>query len=151
MALPDVPVNDAASVAEDVSVAMGTPVGNAAEVVSIAEFSKATIPLNMAGSGNPKRVSYQEITMVDIYIEPVIPMKNARGSGWLNVSVQGTFVGTAVLQRSFDDGATWHTVATYTAVTETYKEEKEIGVRYRMGVTAYTSGTIKLRLGVGGA
>jgi hypothetical protein len=73
--------------------------------------------------------------------------------GKFNASVQGTFVGTVVLQRSYD-GSTWETVskdasgsdASFTAPCSLVVEESETGVQYRWNCTAYTSGTINTRI-----
>lgn len=68
---------------------------------------------------------------------------------YYNVSVQGTFVATVFLQRSYDGGTTYYDVASYTTPTETYGICGEIGVSYRLGVKTggFTSGTILTRLG----
>jgi len=67
-----------------------------------------------------------------------------------NISIQGTFTATVHLQRTFDDGATWETTATYTAPVSTAGEEIEKGVSYRLSCSAYTSGTATYRLGQSG-
>lgn len=63
----------------------------------------------------------------------------------------GVFVGTAVLQRSFDDGTTWQNVtdaqgnvASWTADLNTVWYEPEDNVYYRWNVT-HTSGTLATR------
>lgn len=63
--------------------------------------------------------------------------------GNFNFSLSGTWVATVHLQRSFDDGATWLDVASYTANIEDRGLEAEAGVRYRFGVKTgnYSSGT----------
>lgn len=66
--------------------------------------------------------------------------------GAFNVSLAGTFVGTVVLQRSFDQGATWKDVVSWTAPVETSRTEIEDKVQYRYNCTAYTSGTVTYRL-----
>jgi hypothetical protein len=73
-------------------------------------------------------------------------------TGVFNISVWGTFVGTAVIQRSFDGGTTWisltdvaGTANAYTAPFSLMADEPEIGVAYRINCTAYTSGTINWR------
>jgi hypothetical protein len=67
--------------------------------------------------------------------------------GDYNASVWGTFVGTVVLERSFDGGTTWLSVKSVTAPTEVAGVEAENGVSYRFNVSAYTSGTIDVRFG----
>lgn len=61
------------------------------------------------------------------------------------ITITGTFTATVTLQRSFDDGATWQDVSTYTTVTSTTLADgldNQI-VWYRIGVKTgnYTSGT----------
>lgn len=70
-----------------------------------------------------------------------------------NVSLWGTFVGTARLERSFDGGTTWLPLTaagialyTWTAPASEIAEEPETGVLYRLACTAYTSGTINYRV-----
>lgn len=68
-----------------------------------------------------------------------------------SVTVAGTFVATVTLQRSFDEGATWEDVGTYTApASETPASDgfdNQI-VHYRIGVDTgdYTSGTADVAL-----
>lgn len=65
-----------------------------------------------------------------------------------NLSVSGTWAGTATLQRSFDAGSTWVDVDSYTANTEKLIDTTEAGVLWRLGVKTggYTSGTAVCRL-----
>lgn len=65
-----------------------------------------------------------------------------------NVSISGTFSATVVIQRSFDDGATWLTVTSFTANVETSGNSVEPGVLHRIGVATggFTSGPIAVRL-----
>lgn len=73
--------------------------------------------------------------------------------GRANMTVSGTFVATLTLQRSFDDGTTWHTVAkdadgnaaAYTAPVSLTFEEPETGILYRLNC-AFTSGTVNFRI-----
>ena len=73
--------------------------------------------------------------------------------GKFNASIQGTFVATVVLQRSYD-GSSWETVskdsagadASFTAPCSLVVEESETGVQYRWNCTSYTSGTIATRI-----
>ena len=73
--------------------------------------------------------------------------------GKFNVSLWGTFVATAQLERSFDGGTTWlpctdnsGTVQTWSAAMTIVAEEPESGVLYRLNCTAYTSGTVNYRV-----
>lgn len=63
-----------------------------------------------------------------------------------NISLQGFGVATVLLQRSFDRGVNWGTVAEYTANAEQRCDDVEMGVEYRLNCTSYTSGTIPYRL-----
>lgn len=71
-----------------------------------------------------------------------------------NAALYGTFVGTVVLEKSFDAGANWvpvlhpatNTAVSYTAPSAAVFYEPEDGVLYRFRCSAYTSGTINYRL-----
>ena len=71
-------------------------------------------------------------------------------SGYFNLSISGTWVGTITVQRSFDLGSTWLDVDTFTVNTEEYGLEPEHTnpVYYRIGAkaNAFTSGSANLRL-----
>lgn len=67
-------------------------------------------------------------------------------AGYFNVSIDGAFVATLLLQRSFDVGQSWRTIQTFTATTEQEGHDEE-GALYRFYCSAYTSGTPKTRLG----
>ena len=76
--------------------------------------------------------------------------------GNFTVSVSGFGTATVALQRSYDNGSTWHTIENYTADTERNGEEWGSGVDtngnrtkmlYRLNCTAYTAGTIAYYLG----
>lgn len=70
----------------------------------------------------------------------------------LNVSVYGTFVGTVVLERSFDGGTNYipvlrnGTAISYTAPASEVMYDPEGDVIYRLRCSAYTSGTANYRL-----
>ena len=68
--------------------------------------------------------------------------------GPFNVSISGTFVATVTAQRSFDDGASWVDVESFTAPSEKRGSEGERDIKYRIGVKAgaYTSGTVSVRV-----
>lgn len=66
--------------------------------------------------------------------------------GGFSLSISGTFAGTVQLQRSFDNGGTWHSVEEFTATAEKNGMEHEDGILYRLECTAYTSGTAVCRL-----
>jgi hypothetical protein len=71
-----------------------------------------------------------------------------------NFTVYGVFVGTVVLEKSYDNGGTWSAVskdvtgaaASFTAPASVVVSEPEIGILYRANCTAFTSGTINYRL-----
>ena len=65
-----------------------------------------------------------------------------------NVSVSGTFSATVALQRSFNEGTTWHDVWTTTSPSEKLADTSESGVLWRLGVRLgdYTSGTVVARM-----
>ena len=68
--------------------------------------------------------------------------------GKFNLSISGTWAGTATVQRSWDLGTTWVNVATFTSNVEQVGFEPEENVYYRIGIVTgdYTSGTMKGRL-----
>lgn len=71
-----------------------------------------------------------------------------------NIAASGTFVGTVVLEKSFDLGTTWiavlrpgtSTAISYTTPGAEVLAEPEVGVQYRWRCSAFTSGTINTRL-----
>jgi len=69
-------------------------------------------------------------------------------SGYFNISISGTWTGTVTAQRSFDQGSTWHDVATWTKNTQEYGFEPEREVQYRIGVKSgqYTTGPVVVRI-----
>jgi len=71
----------------------------------------------------------------------------ARNEGYFNLSIQGTFVATVTVQRTYD-GSTWYDVDTFTSPTEEVGFDPEDRL-YRIGVKSgeFTSGTINIRFG----
>ena len=67
-------------------------------------------------------------------------------SNYFNFSLTGTWVGTVVLERSFDNGLTWNTVDSFTSNIESVGQDPE-GALYRARCSAYTSGSANVRLG----
>lgn len=68
-----------------------------------------------------------------------------------NISVWGTFVGTVVIERSFDGGTTWlpkwpDAVYSISSTMTFADSEPEDGVAYRLNCTAYSSGPINYRV-----
>ena len=69
--------------------------------------------------------------------------------GDFNLSIIGTaMVGTLTLSRSFDDGATFVPVATYTADAQKVVKSPESGIVHKIGFETgdYTSGSVDVRL-----
>lgn len=104
-------------------------------------MASATGTFTATGNGNPIVPTTTDLS----------PTLNARK---VNVAVYGTFVGTAVLERSFDGGTNYvpvlrpggNTAVSYTAPSSEVLEEPEPGVMWRLRCSAYTSGTISYRL-----
>lgn len=63
-----------------------------------------------------------------------------------NVSLSGTFSASLDLQRSFDGGVTWLSVARFTQPMEGMGEEAETYVFYRLSCTDHASGVVSYRL-----
>lgn len=83
------------------------------------------------------------------------PITDARGpqGGKFNFSLSGIFVGTIIVEKTFDNGATWVQAAdmfgnniSLTAPGAKVLIEHEKGVGYRTRCSAYTSGTANARL-----
>jgi hypothetical protein len=80
--------------------------------------------------------------------------QSAKGSfkGCFNLTISGTFVATMRLERTFDDGTTWHPctqggqIIYLTGPCSEVINEPGSGVNYRLNCTAYTSGTVTYRL-----
>jgi hypothetical protein len=75
--------------------------------------------------------------------------RSSTPDGRLNISIGGSgWVAVITLQRTFDAGATWLDVTTYSSPEEAYVEEFEEEVLYRLGCKTgdFTSGSIPLRL-----
>ena len=72
--------------------------------------------------------------------------------GQFNAALEGTFVATFRLQRSYDGGATWRnltalgTSVSFTGPCEEIFTENEPTVLYRWYCEAYTSGTAHGRI-----
>lgn len=74
-------------------------------------------------------------------------------AGWFNITLTGAFVATLRLEQSFDGGANYSpltyidgTALSWSGPISTPYEAIEAGVLYRIGCTAYTSGTVNYRL-----
>lgn len=88
-----------------------------------------------------------------ISLAPFFANKN-EGLTYYNITVHGTFSATIKVERSFDDGATWHVISDDAAGTEVsfttpvslMLREPEPQVQYRLNCTSYTSGTANYRI-----
>ena len=96
--------------------------------------------------GSPARY-YSQVTATSITAENTFT-DAVDIFGLFNLSISGTWVGTVTLQRSFDFGATWVDVTTYTANIQDAGDEPEKLVVYRAGIKTgeYTSGTAVIRI-----
>lgn len=66
------------------------------------------------------------------------------------VNLGGAFVGTVTIQRSFNNGTTWHDVNNWAVATEAISDKPEPEtVQYRLGTKTgdFTSGEAVVRLG----
>lgn len=81
------------------------------------------------------------------------PSNVGDGPATMNLAVWGVFVGTVIVQKSFDGGTTWiqttaNGVATHSLTTPAAETdaEWESNVLWRMTCSAFTSGTINYRI-----
>lgn len=89
---------------------------------------------------NPDQVREMSVSAAGAVTAPMVL------TGYYNMSLEFLGAGTISLQRSFDGGAHWKTIASYTGNTESVDYEPEEGVQYRLACTAFTSGPILCRL-----
>lgn len=89
-----------------------------------------------------QKIIIRSITAENQFADPI------ELTGHFNISISGTWDGTATVQRSFDSGSTWHDVDAWTNNTQEYGFEPERGVQYRVGIKTgnYSSGTCVVRL-----
>ena len=72
--------------------------------------------------------------------------------GPFNFTLSGTFDATSILERSFDGGVTAHPLTrlgetiSFTVPCSEVVDPPELGVLYRVRVTAYVSGSVVWRL-----
>lgn len=145
-------VYDSTSLAEDISMSVDdTPTGYVADVILLSEYTDVTVGGEGAMEVADGKVTEDTISAVSLFTMGILPRRVSNYSGYMNISISGTFTGTIELQRSYDRGITWHAVDSFTAPEESSLTDLEIGVRYRLGCpTAWTSGTALCRLGIGG-
>ncbi len=90
----------------------------------------------------------KNITAQNVWSDSIVPSPvsatTSRKSGFLNISIGGTYVATVTLQRSFDSEVTWKDVKTWTSNVERALIDKTPNVDYRIGVKTgeFTSGTV---------
>lgn len=89
---------------------------------------------------NPDNIKEKNVTAAGHATDAIVLTK------YFNCSVEFLGAGTIALQRSFDDGTRWKTIATYTTNNESVEFEPEDGVKYRLYCSAFTSGPILCRL-----
>lgn len=70
------------------------------------------------------------------------------GRSSFSVSLSGTWSGTVVVERSFDNESTWLEVDSFTSNQELVGDEGALRVRYRLRCSSYSSGTINYVLAV---
>lgn len=111
------------------------------------------MPLNYADtSGNGMGVSFVNRAKVDEVLNAVETTTSARMRGTFNASLDGTFVATLQIERSYDNGVTWNPLTamglaiTFSVPCEEIFSEPESGVLYRWNCVAYTSGNIEARI-----
>lgn len=108
---------------------MGIPVGSAVE----------------QSNGAPPVV--QSLSASGAFTNPFTPTKPS-----FNLTLSGTFVATAVLERAFDNGTTWvvctslGSQVTFSAPATEVCKNLEPGVSYRVRLPSYSSGTVAVRL-----
>jgi hypothetical protein len=83
----------------------------------------------------------RNVEAADLYTDGVV----IKGHG--TVRIGGTFVGTVELQRSDDDGGSWYDTGDTWTAGGVYAITDYTNEQYRIGTSAYTSGTIKLWIG----
>ena len=103
-------------------------------------------------SGNGKGIGLVGRTVVSTNLEALGRTPSARIQGNFNHSLDGTFIATLQLEKSYDNGLTWNpitaggSVTTYTTPVEELYSEPEFGTLYCWNCTAYTSGIIIARI-----
>jgi hypothetical protein len=64
----------------------------------------------------------------------------------MTFSLSNTFAGTVDIERSYDAGASWNVVKSYTAIIEENLDTPTDHFIYRVTCSAYTSGTMDYAL-----
>jgi len=88
------------------------------------------------------------LTALNEATDPLIPVTAARQQEIVNISISGIFVGTVSLQRQFDDGKEiWHDTNDRRTTPDQFSiTVAEPHVKYRLKITAWTSGSVKASL-----
>lgn len=103
-------------------------------------------------SGNGMGVGFVYRALLEEELEAVGRTEGRVVQGSFNAALSGTFVATLQLERSYDNGFSYHpltamgTAIVFTAPCEELFAEAEPGVLYAWRCTAYTSGTIECRI-----
>lgn len=91
----------------------------------------------------------QAISSDNVFSDP-IAVQGVGNTRIFSINITGTWVGIVTLQQSFDQGASWQDVTTYTGnVTTTYNDGLDNqNILYRIGIDTgnYTSGTANVGL-----
>ena len=137
-----------------ITMAVAAISGNTTLTASAAYFKSTHAPSTNAPGALFTLTSSGQTVTANISAENTftntIEVTNVGTSRSFTISLTGTWVATVTLQRSFDDGASWIDVTTYTtnqSITYSDGLDNQI-VLYRIGVKtgAYTSGTVAATL-----
>lgn len=105
-------------------------------------------------SGNGMGIGLTKQALLEEELDAVGATDPVRVNGNFNISIQGTFDATFVIERSLDDGDAWEeltaqgvTISTYTDEMSESFYEPEPQALYRIRCSAYTSGAALIRIG----
>ena len=104
-------------------------------------------------SGNGKGVGFVNRAEAFGELDAAGVSDSARVHGTFNASLSGTFVATLRIERSLDNGVSWHPLTafgssiTFTGPCQEIFTEPQPGVLYRWNCVSYTSGVIAYRIG----
>jgi len=86
-------------------------------------------------------------------LDSVSAVFEARGACVHNISVNGTYVGSVYLEKSFDSGSTWNVCNVFSNTNDIQTlicREIEAKIQYRFRFAIYTSGSPNVRISEGG-
>lgn len=105
-------------------------------------------------SGNGMGVGLTKQALLEEELSAVSATDAVRVNGNFNISIQGTFEATFVVERSLDDDDSWEeltaqgvSISTYTDEMSESFYEPEPQALYRVRCSAYTSGEALVRIG----